>query len=108
VNISDKAKEVIKRKVDEFNTIRILQGTEDEMLEYMIMEFDASTAVEKLELFKKRIQNRLEFISSINSLPTESNDVIELINKAYTTGWKQGWLDFQWRKKSCQYLRREE
>ena len=108
VNISDKAKEIIRQKTEEFNAGKAYPITEDTMLEYMILEFDASTPEERLALFRKRIELRREFFDSLEALPVEPNDILEAINKAYTKGWSNGWMQFQWRKKSCQHLRREE
>ncbi len=108
MNISEKVKEIIKRKVDEFNSVRISQITEDDMLEYMIMEFDASTQEERHELAKSKAEARRKFLDPFIGSEIKSEDVIVGMNTAWDNGYTTGWMQFQWRKKSCQRLKREE
>jgi len=96
--ISEKAQKVIERKVEEFNLRRTVKVTKDEMVEYMIMEFDASTPEERREQVRNKVKSLKKFLDIGNVS----------IEDAWRDGWATGWMQFQTRKESCKHLKREE
>jgi len=106
MNISEHAKEVIKRKMDEFNAIRTVKVTEDEMLELMVLEFDVSTKKEKDAVIEEKESRRAEYIGK-TQFPGEKG-VVDLMMQTWDDGWRAGWWQFQYRKASSKRLKREE
>lgn len=98
INLSEKSKEIIKQKVEEFNTLRSCKVNETEMLGYMIEEFSQSTKSERQEQHIKKVKTLYDFLLTKN----------ESIEDAWKDGWKNGWYQFQTRKYSSRHLKRGE
>jgi hypothetical protein len=99
MELSDRSKKILELKIEEWNLIHLKKVTEDQMLEYMIGEFEQSTPREKSNQHKRKL-DALEIFLDTNKLSS--------IKDAWYNGWITGWYQFQMRKESSHLLKRGE
>ena len=100
--IPEKLQEIIKSKA-------IAMGvTEDEILEYIILEYVPSTLEEKKLQMKRRKQARDKFLSeNFEHLLVSDTDRMLPPEKIWNHGFRTGWEQFQTRKSSPIFKRKQ-